>query len=139
MTIHMTQLGHSWLRVALSGENITDSFGSPTATAGVRINTDGTVDKNETGVYSQIDSSTDWIIPNAAASSAYYVKAEQVSSSGPGTRTGTLSTWLQLTSNREWKISATAIASWTLDISISKDGGTTTIDTGRYVLATDPL
>ena len=51
---------------ALSGEaNIDDLVTQPTvAIAGIRVNADGTIDKRIGAVYTQIDSATDWGVPN---------------------------------------------------------------------------
>lgn len=60
--------------VTLSGENIETSEDLGPVAARLWINADGTLDKEESGVRTQIDSGTDWIIPNAAASSLYEVR-----------------------------------------------------------------
>jgi hypothetical protein len=57
----------------LSGETVSPT-GSPDQTAGIRFNSDGTVDKNENGTYSQIDSVTDWAIPNNGATGSERVR-----------------------------------------------------------------
>lgn len=121
--------------------------------SGVRFNADGTVDmfENEgSDVYTQIDASTDWIIPNLASTGAtYWIKAEEDSYSenqtNPsifGTKVGTMSTYLELGSAhpaREWSLttnSNTAGAGdveWAIIITIARDsGGTDIIDTGTY-------
>jgi len=124
----------------LTVSNVTVSDGTgPTAIAGVRYNTTGTVDRNLHGSYAQVNASTDWIIPNAAASSAYSIRATLFSSSGPGSRTGTVGSWENLGTNREWKLTSSAIASWILIIEISDDGGTTVIDNATISLSTDPI
>lgn len=109
---------------------------------GVRINTDGTVDQhtddNTTDHYVQIDSATDWIIPNGAATSSYWVRATEVAQTGGGTLTGTLATWLQLTGNREWSIERQAVSgagtsTWDLTIEIATDsGGSNIVASGLY-------
>lgn len=61
--------------VTLSGEFITTSVsGAVPSVARLIINPDGTLDKLENGSTTQIDASTDWIIPNGAASSSYQVR-----------------------------------------------------------------
>ena len=58
--------------VTLSGETIEHIVDDPfNAEVGIRFNADGTVDKNVGGSFSQIDSLTDWIIPNAGANAGY--------------------------------------------------------------------
>ena len=56
--------------LTLSGEAVSDvSVVAPTI-AGIRINTDGTIDKREGAVYTPIDVGTDWIVPNNRATTA---------------------------------------------------------------------
>jgi len=77
----------------------------------VRINTDGTVDKYLEPTYTQIDSSTDWIIPNGAASALYEVRITNIVDIGGDTltwETGSAArdTWLAISSNLQWKVLA---------------------------------
>jgi hypothetical protein len=124
--------------VTVSGEIIQSD--DPTPEAGVRFNIGGTIDKNQGTSYSQIDAVTDWIIPNAAASKkTYHLRATLNAESGGGNKTGTLNTWLELVTTREWKIErlsgqGAGTSIWDLDIEISDDGGSTTIDTGLFEL-----
>ena len=120
--------------VTVSGESISDIQVLTTATAGVRFNADGTIDKNVTGVYSQIDSGTDWLIPNAAAPSLYQVYAAYTGVAPSGAATNT---WLDLTSNREWTVvnsgpGGTDVC--TLTVSIRYNGGGV-IDSGVFTLS----
>ena len=127
--------------VTLSGESINGLDGT-TSYAGVRINTDGTVDENVDAAYSQIDTATDWVIPNSFSSKkTYHVRATEDSWNSNGTRNGTMGSWLQLSSNREWYIENSIVgnADWTITIAISDDGGSTTIDTGQYILSANVI
>ena len=130
--------------VTVSGQTVIEVGSEPSA--GVRFNTDGTVDSytNENGsspTYSQIDASTDWIVPNSAASDkTYHVRATLNSESGGGTKTGPLGVWLELNTNLLWFIerlsgAGSGTSEWDLDIEISDDGGTTTLDTALYQLS----
>ena len=83
--------------ITLSGETISDMV---TGSAYVQINGDGTVDKYDPTV-SQIDSATDWIIPNAAGNSSYEVKWTLTSGDTPTvTNMAVANTWYALTSDR---------------------------------------
>lgn len=84
--------------VTLTGATIEDPTNGQ---AEIRINTDGTTDKLDPGA-SQINNSTDWIIPNSAANSTYEVKWTLVSGDTPsgGTMVGAADTWFPLTSNQ---------------------------------------
>ena len=129
--------------VTVSGEIITKAGSNPVA--GVRFNTDGTIDKltdvdGGTPVYAQIDSATDFIIPNVAVSKrTFHVQATLNAESGGGNKTGTLLSWLEISTAREWKIErpsgdGSGISAWDLDIEISDDGGSTTLDTALFEL-----
>lgn len=131
---------------ALSGETIQDSeFTSGTADASVRVNTDGTIDKIEGITTTQIDSATDWVIPNSTASTVdHWVRATQNSQTGGGTTSGpALGTWWKVSgtgsANREWKISsnfgAAESANWNITLAIATDAsGTNIVATGTYDL-----
>lgn len=90
--------------VTVSGEVITDqTTQSRQHAAGIRVNSDGTIDKLVNTTYTPIDTATDWIIPNSVAPDDYECRFEK--DSGTGTVSGdTLDTWHPLTSNREFKL-----------------------------------
>lgn len=131
--------------VTVSGQTVDASTAAPgTATAGVRFNSDGTVDQRVQAAYSQIDSGTDWIIPNAAgAASGTYIRATEVSASGsPLTKNGTMNTWTLLTSDQEWSAvrsgASVGTSTWTITIEIAADsGGVDILDSADYVLNAD--
>lgn len=124
--------------VNLDGETI--SFSSTNNRwAGVRINTDGTVDRRggTTSNYTQIDTTTDWIIPNGAANSSYEVYCAVNSTSGNGLDAGSASTatWLALSTNREWFCNRTTVGTDNANITISiRYNGGSTLDSGTYDL-----
>lgn len=128
----------------LDGHNISLTDGPGPVLTGVIISTDGKVyqhtDDNTTDSTVQIDSTTDWIIPNAAATTSYWVRASENSQTGGGTLLGTLATWLQISSNREWSIerqsgSGDGVSIWNLTVEISTDsGGSVVVASGTYVL-----
>jgi len=61
--------------VTVSGETVTDNVAvNRLARAAIVVRSDGTIDKIENATVTQIDSGTDWIIPNGDASSLYEVK-----------------------------------------------------------------
>lgn len=60
--------------VTVSGETFTDFGVNRTARAALVVRADGTIDKIVNVTTTQIDSSTDWIIPNGDASSLYDVR-----------------------------------------------------------------
>lgn len=120
--------------VTVSGESVTGLKLSGTATAGIRVNADGTIDKNQNGIYSQIDAATDWIIPNGSASSLYEVRVTSVTGSFSNAAAAP-NTWINLGSNREWNViqvgEGSSTASFTLEIRY--DGGAV-LDSGTYFL-----
>jgi hypothetical protein len=122
--------------VTLSGETVTD-YHSPlpgTATAGIRFNTDGTVDKLVDGAYSQIDSGTDWIIPNVDADSTFDVRCTNITSGSWTSEAAAEDTWISLSANREWYVFTNGIPSTqacTCTFEIRKDGGAV-LDSATY-------
>jgi len=124
--------------VTLSGQVVTNIDSPAPVSASIQIRSTGGVFRGLDGAYAQVDTSTDWIIPNSAASGpgTYHVRATLNSSSGTATRTGTLGSWEALTSTRTWELTktSTGTATWDLDIEISDDGGSTTLSTALYEL-----
>lgn len=144
---------------ALSGVTLTNASaagdalgaGAQEATCGFRFNSDGTVDKEEETVYSQVNNGTDWIIPNSDASTTYYIRATQISLTANETAASifdtlegdVLSTWLTLggAQTREWrlKVNSNSVGSgdytWVIDVEIATDsGGTDILDIGRFTM-----
>ncbi len=114
--------------VTLSGETV-----AGTATALLNINSDGTATKQQDVSTTQIDSGTDWIIPNAASSQAgFTVRFHKDSGDDP--TTGTLDSDLSLGSNRTVGFNSDAGKSCSLTVTIKHNG--VTIDTGTYDLST---
>ena len=108
------------------------------ANAAIVVRADGTIDKIETGVgTTQIDSATDWIIPNSAASSAYEVMIHE--DSGTLNRSGqdAIDTWVALDQDREWGVLYSSPTpgskTCTATLSIRKNGGPV-IDTAVYTV-----
>lgn len=136
--------------VTLSGQTIsTTGTGQSSAYAGIRFNTDGTVDEFKShgaGSWVQIDSATDWIIPNAAASNAtYHVRVQSTPPTDDfTTKPGANGTWFALTggsgANREWGVEdfdgaiETAVNTGNVTFEISDDGGSTVIASNTYLL-----
>jgi len=114
--------------VTLSGEDVYDSQLDKTAVAGIRVNADGTIDRyTEFTGFVQIDSGTDWIIPNGAADSTYDVRVTNVVGDPFTTDPVADDVWINLGSARTWTIqdpnSAAGFKLVTFDLEIRKDGG----------------
>ncbi len=132
--------------VTLSGESIFQFSSSPSdpQTAGVRFNSNGTVQKREGASYVQIDASTDWIIPNGDANSTYDVRITNVvwtSGSAFFVEAAAEDVWINLGSNREWSVQDnTGTAAGSKDVSftveIRKDGGAV-LDSATYSLSAE--
>lgn len=134
--LNMLAASRVGVAVTVSGEVIAGSD-APTSIAGVRFNAGGTVEKYEDGLYSQIDAATDWRIPNTGGAKTYHVRATENAQIGTGNRVGTLGSWIALSSSPEWTVEETTSgqsATWDLDIEVSDDGGSTTLDTGLFEL-----
>lgn len=124
--------------VTVSGETIQNLNNEFSAAASVIFKSTGIVQKVDFGGTAQIDASTDWIIPNGAASSAYEIRATLTSGSAPN-NTGTLNTWQDLGTDRSWSniCIGDVIASSTLLIEIRRGG--VTLGSGSYVIVCDGI
>ena len=137
--------------VTLSGQIInTTGTGLTSAYSAIRFNTDGTVDEYKShgaGTYVQIDSTTDWIIPNpAAAGKTYHVRVQATPPTDDfTTKPGANGTWFALTgagsANREWGVEdfdpalGNSISTGTVTFEISDDGGSTVLASNTYQLS----
>lgn len=106
-----------------------------TAKAYLRLRTNGDIEvKVEGGAWSTRGA---WYAPpTAAIGSGYWVKAEEASILGTGTKTGTMNTWTQITSDQEYTLSKSATGGVLQEILFrySTDGGSSTYGTGRGAL-----
>ena len=125
----------NWYTLNLSGETGIDdlqSFPTP-ARSGIRINTDGTIDKREGSTYTQIDSGTDWIIPNSAAAANFEFRC---TNSGDTLNAGSdaVDTWLDLSGGAlEWFVSTSVDAvSLNLTIEVRRGSSGAAVDSGVY-------
>lgn len=118
------------------------------AKAYLRANTNGKLEKATTtigsggvlGSYTQIG--VDWVSPLTTYSGSYWIRATKVS--GDNLVSGTLGSWLALTTTREWKQEALGstytgdYAETLLKLEISTDvSGSPIVATGYYKLAAD--
>lgn len=110
--------------VTLSGEAVFDAD-SGGASAGIYFRSDGTVDKKEGINVTQIDSATDWIIPNGAASSSYEVRCTNITGDTWDTDAAAEDTWIALGSDRFWEIVRSIPGGYVLtcDFEIRLSGG----------------
>jgi hypothetical protein len=124
-----------------SDTNSAFSFGTA-ATAYHIWNTDGTRDeKDNSNAAIQILASTDWIIPNSAASSSYRIRhTSATGDTGNFTPAGSINVWLSFSSQHLYSVvdnSPTAGGnSVTYNIQID-DGGGTALDSANQTLTAD--
>ena len=129
--------------VTISGESgISDSVGSGTAFAGIRVNTDGTIDKREGGTYTQIDTATDWVRPTGRASSTFDVRANIVSETEDGFNAGLsdlFGTWLPMSTDREWVVTeaTTGFTSTGTLTLLVRYNNSATLDSANYSMSAD--
>jgi len=91
--------------VTLSGETISHIVDDPlNAEVGIRFNADGTVDKKVGGTFTQIDTGTDWIIPNSAANAGYDVGYTGKTGSAFTTEAAAEDTTVNTGANRLWTL-----------------------------------
>ena len=127
--------------------NLSGSSGTPNSTSdlqvdpdnsesGWRFNSDGSIQRNLNGGYSAWNPTPDeWSArqPITAIGDNYWIRATLDAGSTP--TAGTLNTWQQLSTNREWYISrpVVGVSTFTVKIEIATDsGGTNIIATGYY-------
>lgn len=120
--------------VNVDGGNVSD-FGLGPTFARIEFRSSGQVwgETDQSG-NSQLDSGTDWIIPNAKADSSYDVRCTLNSGDSPSGPT--LGSWHAMSTNRGWTLTpgVPGTLSCSLNIQIRKDGGAE-IDAGTYNLA----
>ena len=131
--------------VTLSGQNIvTTGTGQSSAYAGIRFNTDGTVDEYEShgaGTWVQIDSGTDWIIPNDGPGT-YHVRSQGTPPTDDfTTKAAANATWIEISTTREWGVEdftsaiETLVTTGTVTFEISDDAGSTVLASNTYLLS----
>ena len=120
------------VRYALSGASgINDTQVAPTsAIIGIRINTDGTTDRLQKTTYTQINATTDYIIPNSGDKTNLRFRATD---NNANLDAGSDSTGSWLTAPCEWYVIAVSeTKNMDIDIELSIDAGVSTYDTGNY-------
>lgn len=141
-----TNIGGTWKNAAglvtLSGETGISDAGSGPRHAGLRFNTDGTLDKLiGTSTFTQIDAATDWIIPNDQQEAIYEVRyvsfvGDEVFLLDPSGE----NTWVALSESRTWRItnttgSTTETASCDFEIRLGSSGSA--IATASYAFSAE--
>ena len=131
ITFVAAALARGGAALKLSGETISNSETNPTqGRAHVIFNSDGTVDKREGGTVSQIDSGTDWIIPNSSADSIYEVRFTGLTGDAFDVNAAAADTWIDLSANRTWGYTrgtvGTNTGSATFEIRIGSSGSAQT-------------
>ncbi len=141
----ISAIGGEASKLGLSGEtNITTDPGSPynATTSNFRINTDGTIDEGSSidGVglsYVQVDSATDWIIPNETASSEYEVRVTNVVGDAFTSSPGADGTWFDLSTARTWTLThadSSGTDTVTFDFEIRRGSSGAALVSAEYTL-----
>ncbi len=130
----IAQAGDSDGVVTVTGDSFNtvldgDVMGPWDSRMGWRVNSDGTIDYysgiiSGSYTYTQINASTDWIIPNSDAPDDYEVRLT-VTGAGPNFSSASTGTWLALTTSRQWIRQETTLTSQFIDwlIEIRKGSG----------------
>lgn len=126
--------------VTLSGGTVSDAGPSP-GNAGIRVNSNGTIDERVGASYNQISSGTDWIIPNIASGDAtYHFRVSGGSGDAFNVGSDAENTWINVSSAPEWWVTAIGsevLRSRTFTLSVSDDGGSTTLTSNSYTVTAD--
>jgi hypothetical protein len=124
--------------VNLDGHNINHTTGAGTATAGIRFNTDGTVDQLKGATYTQIDSGTgDWLV-SGTNDNLWEVRYTNRSGNLFDSSAAAENTWIAISAAREWYIQdtnpndPTGTKNINCDFEIRYDGGEV-LTTGTYI------
>jgi hypothetical protein len=124
--------------IKLTDHTVTHAIGfTGTAFAGVRFNNSGQLERRVGAAYSNL-ATDEWQDPvGGETSSDFEVLATTVSSSGAPSTNGTMGSWLNLGTTREWYASkfysTTGTAQWVIDFDIRPTGGSI-IASGRMTL-----
>lgn len=121
--------------VTVSGETISTLSLGASASAGVRFNTDGTVDKLVNGSPTQIDAATDWVRPTEHAPGSFEIMAHV--DAGNLDAGDAVDTWLALTTPRSWSVidATQGVDPETATITVSIRFGGTVLASGQYSLS----
>jgi hypothetical protein len=116
--------------VNLDGHTINDTRGSGTATAGIRFNTDGTVDRLIDATYTQIDAGTgDWLV-SGTNDNLWEVRFTNKVGNAWNSQAAAENAWIAISAAREWYIQdtnpnePTGTKDITCDFEIRYNGGT---------------
>lgn len=120
------------VRVRISDQTSDHTVASPaTATAGYRLMNTGAAQKRVTGSYAAI--SNEWMVTGAVAD--YECRATLNSGDTP---TGTLATWLALSTTRTWELSTSSgLLTCNLTIEIRDAATTTVLDSASVTLTVE--
>ena len=119
-------------KVTLSGEDIVDND-SGSAQVHIIFRADGTVDKKEGATTTQIDTGTDWVIPNVAANATYDVRFVGLTGDAFTAEAASVNTWIDLGSDRTWSLEKSIPGGYDNSVTFEiRGGGGTTLDTAVY-------
>lgn len=115
-------------------------FSSPTASASATFNSNGTITMN-TSTLGNFSGDGWSMITSSGLGSDYQIRAEQISAFGTAIRTGTLNTWLSLSTSRTWSIETSTLGAknWILSISIRESAGNTVVGNASLQLDVEVL
>lgn len=84
------------------GVNVSNIVIGSSCTSGFRFNTDGTIDENENGIYTQVGL---WHTEKPGIGSSYQVRALSSGKSGTWTASAAADdTWITISAGREWSV-----------------------------------
>lgn len=125
--------------ITVSGESVSTSVAG-SASANIRFMANGTVEKDENGATTQVDSATDWIIPNANASSEYQIRYTNFTGSALTAPPSAEDEWIDLGTDRTYGLfrlssnPGTSSCSFTIEI---RKGTGAVLDSATYTLSAE--
>lgn len=121
-----------WPLVRVSDRTVPHLAFSATATAGIRFNSSGTLQTRAGASYTDV--SGEWLLSGSAGD--YSVRATTVSNDAGDTSSGTMGSFLNLGTAREWYRTNTVAGdkTWVIDFEIRRDSDSAIVATGRITL-----
>jgi hypothetical protein len=110
MNVLMTLMGRSATHtLTITGGSIIDPVAHNGAGAGIRFNTDGTIDReDDTNGFVAWNAATDWIIPRGGDASAYEVRCTNIALDTWSTEPAAEDAWVAISEARTWLFSVPA-------------------------------
>ena len=122
-------------RVQVSGQNVNGQVEGAASQAGIRVNSDGTIDENSDAIYGQIDAATDWIRPQTPAPGDFEARITGFTGDGLEVADLAIGTFGVISESPQWYLetSIVEVRTCTFTLEIRKGSGPV-ISSASYTL-----